>query len=287
LDEDGLANVNRATVRGRVSRNGSGAALQVNLASSDTTELRLPSRVMIAAGQTSAEFVLTPVDDLVLDGPQNVTISASAAGYTQRPATIVTVRDNEVAALSVAITPARIAENGVMMVVVKNNVEITRNTKALRVSLGALPLRQINLPASVTIPAGHNSTSLRVPALDNRLAEGPRVVTITARATGFAAGLASLVLTDNEAASNLAIRGRITTGSLPVSAVTVTLNAGATVLSRVVSSANGDYVFSGVPRGAYRIVAVKSGVVFMPRTRTVVLSTAGVSAMDFLTTLRP
>lgn len=296
VDENALSIVNRPAVRGRVTRNTAGAALQVNLSSSDTGELRVPPFVTIPDGQNFAEFVLTPVDDEVADGPQRVTISASAPGYAQRQAVVVTVRDNEVATLSVNIVPARIVEGEVTTVVVKRNVEITRSTKALRVSLSALPLRQIILPgtvlpATVTIPAGKAAVSVRVPVIDNTITDGPRLVTFTARATGFVSGSATLVVQDNEAGSNLALGGRITTsrtaGSLPVGGVTLTLKSGARVLDQTVSAANGSYAFHGLPRGTYQIVASKIGVTFAPTARSATLSIAGVSGLNFVAILRP
>lgn len=79
---------------GTVTRTGSTTAeLVVTLSSSDTTEATVPASVTIAAGQASATFNVTAVDDSFPDGPQNVTITASATGAT--PATFeITVQDD-------------------------------------------------------------------------------------------------------------------------------------------------------------------------------------------------
>ena len=64
-----------------VTRSGSTAeSLVVTLGSSDTTEATVPSTVTIAAGQASATFTVSSVDDAVRDGTQNVTVTASATG---------------------------------------------------------------------------------------------------------------------------------------------------------------------------------------------------------------
>ncbi len=77
--------------------------LVVNLASSPTSRATVPATVTVLAGQTTATFPVTIVDDQILNGSQAVMISASANGYQGGLAYIV-VQDNESATL--AITPA-------------------------------------------------------------------------------------------------------------------------------------------------------------------------------------
>ena len=57
------------------------AALTVDLFSSDTTEATVPTQVVIPAGATTASFNVLPVDDNLLDGPQSLQVTASAAGF--------------------------------------------------------------------------------------------------------------------------------------------------------------------------------------------------------------
>ena len=64
--------------------------LTVNLTSDDETEATVPAAVTIPAGEVSALFPVSAVDDDLVDGPQHVIITASAAGFS-----------NGVAALSV------------------------------------------------------------------------------------------------------------------------------------------------------------------------------------------
>ncbi|MEO1528812.1 MAG: hypothetical protein AAFX06_25615, partial [Planctomycetota bacterium] len=65
-----------------VSRSGSTSeSVVVTLASSDTSEAIVPATVTIAAGQTSATFNVTGVDDSVVDGTQSVTVSVSAGDH--------------------------------------------------------------------------------------------------------------------------------------------------------------------------------------------------------------
>jgi uncharacterized delta-60 repeat protein len=53
-------------------------ALTVALASSDTTEVTVPSSVVIPAGQASANFPVNAIDDTIVDGTQSAVITASA-----------------------------------------------------------------------------------------------------------------------------------------------------------------------------------------------------------------
>jgi|GEM_PF-4745070 len=69
-------------VVGTVTRSGDiSEPLVVALSSSDTTEASVPSTVTIPAGQSSAQFLVSVVDDDILDGAQTVQISASGS-YT-------------------------------------------------------------------------------------------------------------------------------------------------------------------------------------------------------------
>lgn len=68
--------------------------LMVSLTTSDPGEAAVPGSVTIIAGNTSAQFDVAAIDDPDSDGPQSVTLGASADGY--QPATFqVTVTDNE------------------------------------------------------------------------------------------------------------------------------------------------------------------------------------------------
>ncbi len=84
------------------------ADLTVNLSSSDTAAATVPATVTIPAGQISATFPVTIVDDTLLDGSQVATITASAPAYSSGVASI-TVNDNETATLTVT-APATTSE---------------------------------------------------------------------------------------------------------------------------------------------------------------------------------
>ncbi len=63
-------------------------ALVVILSSSDVSSATVPASVIIPINQTSVSFVITAVDDHVVDGTSTVTITATALGYTQGTKTL-------------------------------------------------------------------------------------------------------------------------------------------------------------------------------------------------------
>ena len=88
------AGVSAAT--GTVTRNDDdlSSALVVTLSSSDTSEATVPVTVTILAGQSSAAFAISAVDDVVVDGTQVVTFTASATSYVSGTSNL-NVTDNE------------------------------------------------------------------------------------------------------------------------------------------------------------------------------------------------
>ncbi|MEZ6131872.1 MAG: choice-of-anchor I family protein [Planctomycetaceae bacterium] len=74
----------------------------VTLVSSDTSEATVPANVIITAGSDSNTFTIAGIDDLLVDGTQSVTISATAAGYADGSET-VNVTDDELGATDLFI----------------------------------------------------------------------------------------------------------------------------------------------------------------------------------------
>jgi predicted extracellular nuclease len=87
------AGANAAT--GTVTRSGSTSGdLVVNLSSDNTNKATVPASVTIPAGQASATFTVSAIDNLINDGDTTVTITVSANGVTTG-STTVTVTDND------------------------------------------------------------------------------------------------------------------------------------------------------------------------------------------------
>jgi uncharacterized repeat protein (TIGR01451 family) len=100
-----LANAGTVRIFGTLATN-----LTVSLLSSDTTELIVPPTMTILAGQTSGTFTPTVIDDTEVDGPQTVTVTASAFGFSNG-ATNMIVNDNESPPIPFNPSPAHLSTN--------------------------------------------------------------------------------------------------------------------------------------------------------------------------------
>jgi uncharacterized repeat protein (TIGR01451 family) len=100
-----LLNAGTVRISGTLSNN-----LIVALQSSDTTELTVPLSATIVSGQTFATFNLTIIDDPDVDSSQNVSVTATAGGFSPG-VTNMTVTDNESPPVPFNPSPAHLATN--------------------------------------------------------------------------------------------------------------------------------------------------------------------------------
>ena len=175
------------------------SALVVNLASSDTSEVAVPTSVTILAGQTtSPAFNLDAVDDDDLDGTQSVTITASATDFPSATDT-VDVTDDEVGSLSVAIVANSISEAAGAGATTATVSRSGSTANALLVTLSSSDVSEATVPASVTIPAGQaSSLPFDLDAQDDAVVDGTQSVTISATAAAHTSGSDSVDVTDFE-----------------------------------------------------------------------------------------
>ncbi len=83
-----------AASTGTISRTGATTAeLTVTLVNPDPSEIAIPATVVIPAGQASATFAVEAVNDLLADGPQTVTVTASGLNFISTTQTM-TVQDD-------------------------------------------------------------------------------------------------------------------------------------------------------------------------------------------------
>ncbi|MEO2022281.1 MAG: dockerin type I domain-containing protein, partial [Pirellulaceae bacterium] len=183
-----------APVNGTVTRTNAdlSQALTVHLASSDTTGLIVPTTITLDAQQSSVTFPITPQDDTLLDGSQDVTVTASATGYPDVDA-LLTVTDHET--LTVTLQNAVIVEQvSTTGTVTRSN---TDNLQSLVVALAASDSSEVTLPASVTIAGGQASASFLVTAIDDGLDDATQITEIEAVAVGYISQAAQLQVVDH------------------------------------------------------------------------------------------
>ncbi|EMI43564.1 Dystroglycan-type cadherin-like domain protein, partial [Rhodopirellula sp. SWK7] len=181
-----------------VSRNTDTAdAITVVLTSDDIGEAIVPPTVTIDAGQTtSAAFSITAVDDLVVDGKQTVTLTATHADHVGG-SDQVEVTDDDVPELSLAIDETTFSENsaGTMATVSRN----TATTAALTVTLTTSDSGEAMPPVTVIIDSGEmTSAPFMISAVDDFDLDGTQTVTITAAADGHPNEMTEVFVTDNE-----------------------------------------------------------------------------------------
>ena len=172
------------------------ANITVALTSSDTTEILVPATVVIPAGQTSAVFSVTVVDDNQLDGVQTATVTAHVPNWTDGSA-LITVLDNETTNLTVTL-PANVSEAaGVLTGVASVRLSGTL-TNSLLVSLTSGVPSRLTVPPIVTIAAGQLSNTFNLTLLDNNLQDGNQIAGVIVSAAGFLNGTNSILVMDDD-----------------------------------------------------------------------------------------
>ena len=172
-----------------------GADVSVALQSSNGAEVQVPSSVTVLAGQASATFPITIVDDNRIDGTVTTGITAHMANWTDATASIA-VADNENTNLVVNF-PATVREgDGPVAGTVRIGGTLTT---ALIVTLSSSDTTELTVPATVTIPAGQTSANFTATVVDDTEADGAQSVNIVASAAGFGDGTATTSVADNDA----------------------------------------------------------------------------------------
>lgn len=164
----------------------------VNFTVSGTTAeadyLPIGSSVVIAAGQTQTQIVVTPVNDALTEGAETVVITLAAGAYTVASATPATVTINDGTSptiVSVALTVAGAVyeqgnQPGAVFTISRTGPVANPLSVNLGVSGTAIPgADYLAIPATVTIPAGESLALAAVVPLPDALAEGLETVTLT------------------------------------------------------------------------------------------------------------
>jgi hypothetical protein len=173
--------------------------LTVDLQSAVPARLNIPSAVIIPAGQSSASFTATAVDNGALDGNANVTLhsypleSQTAARILPGASATLSVADNDGPALTLRIARDAVAENS------STTATVTRNTPAtneLLVTLSSSDANEATVPPTVTLLNGQASATFAVTTPSDGVSDGSKTVTLLATATGFSDGTDTLIVTD-------------------------------------------------------------------------------------------
>lgn len=154
--------------------------LSLNLVSSLTDRLVIPSSLVIPAGETEASVSVTASDNDAVDGHQDMAIVASAPGFENGTEYIMVI-DNDMPELHMQLTPSEVNENAGLMAV-RGEISRTSNLdKRVTLLLTADRDGQVFFPVDkVVLDRGVASAEFAVGVLDNDKVEGDRDVEITA-----------------------------------------------------------------------------------------------------------
>ena len=169
-------------------------AVQVALYSSDVSELILPPTVTIPAGASSATFPITVLDDDAIDGSQTLEVSATVQGWTTGQST-VQVQDNEALTLAVLLPANLIETQGTLSNAGRVRITGTFGSDLI-IGLTSGDSARLQVPASVTLPAGYTEVAFDIIAINDPAATGHAQVSITAQADGFSDGSGSTTIFD-------------------------------------------------------------------------------------------
>ncbi len=200
-------------------------------------------RIELAAGQKSAEFTIGVVDNTIVDGDRDVTVTAavyisscncSAAGESGGSVSkTIRIIDNDGPSLTLNSRVSVIPEgddNGVSLTISRN----TDVSAPLTVTLSSDADDVLIYDHTVTIPAGQSETSVIVKAPANSETDDSRTIVFTAEADGFAKSTFWMMLSDRSLPDAVIsdIKASATTlnsGSSTEVSITVT-NSGSTTL---------------------------------------------------------
>ncbi|MBN2477405.1 MAG: putative Ig domain-containing protein [Pirellulales bacterium] len=172
--------------------------LVVTLQADDSSEVTfLSPTVTIRAGDTYATFDLLIEDDVILDGTQIVTVTASADGYRDGT-TVIAVNDNESATLTVALPASASEGDGILTGQGIVSIGAAAGSDVV-VSLTSHDTTEVTVPATVTIPAGADSVVFDLTIEDDSLIDGVQATTIAAYVENWTDGAGVIDVEDNDA----------------------------------------------------------------------------------------
>lgn len=188
---DGIALVNGTTVMQFLSYEGTFTAVGGPADGLASTDIGVSE-----GGSTPLGFSLqlsgsgTTYQDFTWQPPAQNTFGAVNTGQTFAGASTPT--------LSLSVAPSSFSEAAGTNAATGTVTRSGSTAAALTVSLSSSDTSEATVPASVLILAGQASATFQVDAVDDAIADGSQVVTLSAEATGFTGGSASVTVTDDD-----------------------------------------------------------------------------------------
>lgn len=190
-----LSEGSTADVRCVITRSGDyTSALPVNIVTTPSGQITIPSTVTIPLNMSSEIFNLKAIDNAVVDGTRDVSITVSATAYPTINSNIQML-DNEATTLQVSFDKNTVNEGDSLKLTITRN--LVTNTPLL-VYLSANRNGQLLFDNAATIPA--NATQVIVPfyVIDDKTPELNEPVTITISSGGYGTATAIVNVVDDD-----------------------------------------------------------------------------------------
>jgi len=169
--------------------------VQVVLLADDVTEAIVPTWVTLPAGATEVPFTLAAVDDGLIDGDHPATVTARVENWTDGAAVIEVLDADD---FLTVLLPEKLWEGWDTMtdggVVTLGGVL----PSDLLVTLASSDTTELQVPLSVTIPAGQVSAPFDLAIQDDPEYDGRQVVTVAAAALGVTGAGRATAVGDND-----------------------------------------------------------------------------------------
>ncbi|MCM1519153.1 MAG: hypothetical protein NC117_10985, partial [Pseudoflavonifractor sp.] len=187
----------------RLDKIDNSATILINLEPSDGVYVSKPKFTM-NPGVELAEFTIGVVDNAIVEGDRDVTVTASvyatscncavSQGSEGSVSQTFTITDNDGAALTLTSHSPSLVEGS------KGNVfTVSRNTsadKALTVAISSNASGRFTFPSEVVIPEGETAATFTVDVPENHSADDSGVYSFTASAEGYSTGSCWVQITD-------------------------------------------------------------------------------------------
>ncbi|KPK48400.1 MAG: hypothetical protein AMK72_07040, partial [Planctomycetes bacterium SM23_25] len=182
--------------------------------SPDATEISIPATVTLEAGERTAAFTITPLDDGVVDGLRSVVIFAEADAEDGDPYNLdengvrdgliltgqvgLDVLDSDEPSIGITLSVDQAIEGGTVMATVTADPAPIGD---LAVQVFESPGGRIAVPDGFFVPSGETSATFEIVLPEDALVEAYAEVTILVVAAGYGEAEAALGLIDNDAVS--------------------------------------------------------------------------------------
>ncbi len=213
----------------------------IDLVQSPLDQLDMPNQILVRAGKTQVKIPMSAKDDSKIDGDLAVSVFAMV-GTRKMAKRQVKVLDNETSQLNLTL-PANLVEG------TKGNGTVSISgslRKDLVVTLSDANHPSLKLPDTVIILAGETSATFAFSSPDNKLRDGSRRITVSAKAEKFTSIIHELVVLDNDLGSyRISGFDRILDPSVPLKITVTAIDVEGNVIAGFSGTVNLNAIMAG------------------------------------------